>query len=239
MRECRMNPLRFCAIALTFAAFIAPFNSPSVSAKALITKFDPPDSVRAFVAGINDSGAIAGDYLDSLHRTHGFVRAPDGTITTFDEPAAGKKRVDCTCVRGMNNAGDLTGYYTNQSKDAALHAYVRAADGTFIEFDVPDSIRTVGIAINAEGAVAGYYNDAAATAHGFLRGPAGDFTTFDPPKSEETIVTGINDGGAITGWYSDPKGRHHGFVRTADGAIATFDAPGAVGTFASLYHPVI
>src|SRR5207302_114184 len=40
-------------------------------------------------SGINPPGVIAGYYSDASNVTHGYVRAPDGTFTTFDAPGAG------------------------------------------------------------------------------------------------------------------------------------------------------
>jgi hypothetical protein len=39
---------------------------------------------------INDLGVIAGQYEDAQNVYHGFVREPDGKITPFDAPGAGK-----------------------------------------------------------------------------------------------------------------------------------------------------
>ena len=47
----------------------------------------PGQGTRA--ANINPSTAIAGRYIDSNGVSHGFLRALDGTITTFDAPNAG------------------------------------------------------------------------------------------------------------------------------------------------------
>ena len=38
--------------------------------------------------GINPAGVIAGEYGDASNVLHGFVRAKDGTITTFDPPGS-------------------------------------------------------------------------------------------------------------------------------------------------------
>ena len=43
----------------------------------------------ASTGGLNPAGAIVGGYLDASNVNHGFVRAPDGTFTTFDVPRAG------------------------------------------------------------------------------------------------------------------------------------------------------
>src|ERR1700746_2551417 len=54
-----------------------------------IITFDHPDAGTGPQQGtltyaINDRGTIAGYYFDSKTVTHGFVRATDGTISTFD-----------------------------------------------------------------------------------------------------------------------------------------------------------
>jgi uncharacterized membrane protein len=35
-------------------------------------------------SSINDEGAITGNYLDNSNQQHGFVRSPEGMITSFD-----------------------------------------------------------------------------------------------------------------------------------------------------------
>jgi hypothetical protein len=62
-----------------------------------ITTFDAPGAGTApgppfqgtFAGNINPAGVIAGDYADASNVIHGFVRAPNGAITTFDAPGAG------------------------------------------------------------------------------------------------------------------------------------------------------
>ena len=62
-----------------------------------VTTFDAPGAgtgsgqgtFTASTGGLNPAGAIVGGYLDASNVNHGFVRAPDGTFTTFDVPRAG------------------------------------------------------------------------------------------------------------------------------------------------------
>src|SRR6476620_3904922 len=59
-----------------------------------IITFDAPDAGTGPQQGtltyvINDRGTIAGYYFDSKTVTHGFVRATDGTIRTFDATGGG------------------------------------------------------------------------------------------------------------------------------------------------------
>ena len=75
------------------------------------------------------AGTIAGFYLDASCVFHGFLRARDGTITTFDAPGA----VNGTSPSGINPAGAITGTYFDAS--FVGHGFLRARDGTFTTFD--------------------------------------------------------------------------------------------------------
>jgi hypothetical protein len=124
---------------------------------------------------------------------HGFLRAPDGTFTTFDPPGSG-----ATQAYGINPAGAITGYYCD-ARFQVCHGFLRAPDGTFTTFDPPGSFPyTLPYGNNSAGAITGRYYDASFTiGHGFLRAPDGTFTTFDPPGSVETDPSGINPAGVI------------------------------------------
>ena len=51
--------------------------------------FDPPGSTDTEPLSINPSGAITGTYF-AAGTYHGFLRAEDGTITSFDSPGFGR-----------------------------------------------------------------------------------------------------------------------------------------------------
>src|SRR5215831_12481713 len=58
-----------------------------------IITFDAPGAGTGPFQGtqpsaINPAGGICGNIADANNMSHGFVRAPDGTITTFDGPGA-------------------------------------------------------------------------------------------------------------------------------------------------------
>jgi hypothetical protein len=136
------------------------------------------------------------------------LRAPDGTITTFDVPAA----VGLTGATGINPAGAITGFYFDAN--SVSHGFLRARDGTITAFDPPGSIAPFGtepVAITPAGAIVGNYSDGAML-HGFLRAPDGTFTNVDPPGSLETMPNAVNPAGAIAGSYGDANGVLHGFL---------------------------
>ena len=191
---------------------------------------------------------IEGYYLDAGNVFHGFVRARQGTITTFDAPGAGTGPGQGTLPESINPSGEITGFYTDSS--GLSHGFLRGRDGTIITFDAPGagnggcappiicSSGTQGASINPRGTIAGQFVDNNGVFHGFVRAPGGALTTFDAPvrgtgPGQGTFVTftdGINPEGAIAGAYADADGVVHGFVRAHNGTFTTFDPPGSVFT---------
>jgi hypothetical protein len=214
-----------------------------------ITTFDAPGAGTAAGQGtiafaINLSGAIAGFTRDANNARHGFLRAPDGTFTIFDDPNAGTCSASCgnigngqgTRAFAINPSGQIVGSYTDNI--GRCHGYVRAASGTFTQIDAPDAgagpfpqgtfpSNITPMGINPAGAIIGFYVDASSVQHGFVRAPNGIITEFDPTGSVFTDPNAINQTGAIAGFYFDANFVGHGFLRATDGTITSFDAPGA------------
>ena len=217
---------------------------------------------------------------------HGFLRAPDGTITTFDPPGS-----TSTFVGGggepfagppINPAGVIS-RETTLTRAGWITAFLRAPDGTFTTFDAPgcrqwDQLRflyhpgggrrwistltraswvtaSCGLAtapsrpsisparphhrapsgINPAGAITGYVLVTLFTVfHGFLGTPDGTFTAFNAPGSVNGgEPSGINPAGAITGSAAD--GSPGAYLQRPDGTFITFNPPGSRrGALASL-----
>jgi predicted membrane protein len=132
-----------------------PAQEGAVGGKPTFATFDVPSAGTfagqgTYVDGISTAGAISGTYADSNDLYHGFVRAADGTITTFDAPGADQG----TFPNGASPAGAIMGYELDASW--LLHGFVRAADGTITTFEAPGAGTnaeqgTSAYAINAEG----------------------------------------------------------------------------------------
>jgi hypothetical protein len=93
-----------------------------------ITKPDVQGAVfyTAFTS-INPSGAITGYFFDANSLGRGFVRAKDGTITTFDVPGVGAPYFgDGTIPQSINPNGEITGYYTDAH--GTYHGFLRNPD---------------------------------------------------------------------------------------------------------------
>jgi hypothetical protein len=85
------------------------------AADGTFTTFDaadyPPCCIWSFPSGITPSGAITGSFNDGFTINHGFLRGRDGTLTTFDVPAAGNGFNQGTAPLGITPAGVVMGLY--------------------------------------------------------------------------------------------------------------------------------
>jgi len=174
---------------------------------------------------INDSGLIAGPYFDGS-RTHGFLRALNGSFLTIDAPAS-----TSTDATGLNAGGTVTGTYDDASYTP--HGFIRAIDGTWTSFDVPGNnfgFFPPTLSINDSGVVVGQYL-LVSTTYGFLWQAGGALVTFNVPGAQGTLPSGINSGGAVAGSYYDTSSVYQGFLRIPSGTVYTFSVPGATGTY--------
>jgi len=124
---------------------------------------------------INTAGEIAGTYTDASGGRHGFVRATDGTITSFDGPGAaatGTAIIDGTFGFSINTNGDIAGTYLDAG--SVIHGFVRAADGTMTPpIDAPGAGTgalqgTASFSINDLGKITGAYADPNGMLHGYV-----------------------------------------------------------------------
>jgi hypothetical protein len=82
-----------------------------------ITTFDAPNAgtgpgqgtIVFAVSCLNPAGAIAATSLEASNVYHGVLRAPDGTMTTFDAPGAGTGPFQGTLTFSINQAGTIEG----------------------------------------------------------------------------------------------------------------------------------
>lgn len=124
---------------------------------------------------ISSKGVIVGVYSDPNFVTHGFVRAVDGTITSFDVSGAGGSGLPGTLPGSVNTAGTIAGLSVDAN--GVAHGFVRTAAGAITTFDVPGAggtgfpQGTAGFSINTKGTIAGAYVDTNNVVHGFLRTP--------------------------------------------------------------------
>jgi uncharacterized membrane protein len=182
---------------------------------------DIPGSTNTRVYGINDGGAISGDYRDaSDYKMKGFSMT-GGDLTTIYYPDSA-----WTHANAINNAGEIVGEYQYNG----FYWY----NGAFTTINIAGANRTHLWDINDGGQIVGSFLIPYDKYHGFLK--SGDtITTLDYPGSEvqETHAHGINNSLQVVGSYAlwTPV-RRHGFLWSAASGYQPLDFPGASQTTA-------
>lgn len=166
---------------------------------------------------LNPQGQIAGGYLDSSGKTHGFLLSDDN-FSTIDFPGA-----IFTTLSDISPSGDVVGIY--EDSYTVLHGFL-LSQGNLSKIDVPGAIATGPLGISPDGEVGGFFIDRSGHAHGFVFS-TGTFTQIDYPGSYFTSVQAINAGRIIGVEFSD--GKFHGYLLKND-KFTQIDFPGSVFT---------
>ncbi|HEY3637411.1 MAG TPA: hypothetical protein VGK90_04605, partial [Rhizomicrobium sp.] len=169
-------------MAALVAILCLPAVTPAAGAKATYATFNLGGRFGTGAYAINDSGTVTGDYGYTSEQAHGFLRTPDGTITTFDPPDS-----TSTLPMGINSAGSIVGLYYGGSSGSG---FIRSPDGTFTAFGVPDAL-TYPRSINLKGEVTGFYEGSDGV-QAFVRSAKGKITKIIPTGSTETSTFSIN-----------------------------------------------
>ncbi|HUB13573.1 MAG TPA: PEP-CTERM sorting domain-containing protein [Acetobacteraceae bacterium] len=175
-------------------------------------------STATFGGGINAAGTVAGWYNDATG-THGFASAVSSSFSPTPIDATGAIP-GTTIVTGINDAGQVVGYYTGT--DNLTHGFIYSG-GSFLPLDDPAAGvtgSTYATGINNLGEVVGYYQDAGGS-FGFAD-IGGTFSTLDDPLgiSGFTQAFGVNDLGQVVGSYLD----------ASSGELLGFEANPGFGT---------
>ena len=127
----------------------------------------------------------------SVH--HGFVRAANGTITTFKVAGAGTSFGQGTFPRDINTAGVIAGYYDDAG--SVHHAFIRAKNHTITKFDVPGAGTK-----NGEGTEALHVNTAGTVARRIRRPTWWPYSTVSSAPQTAQSLHSTLPAGAGTGF---------------------------------------
>ena len=194
----------------------------AANASPQIVTFDYPGASHTEAVSINATGAVTGIWSDGAV-VHGFVRQPDGTMTTFDIPGADP--AFGTRPSSINKNGYITGNYAtlnDRGKDVP-HVFVRRPDGTIDTLSVPNNGRyDYPVKITTNRTILGSYSQGRYW-YGFSKPAHGRATVFQN-EFKEIFVSTANDLGYAAG-YEPPAGS--AFVWSPDGTFTYFSDNGA------------
>jgi len=141
----------------------------SLKAGVFTTIDFPGSNLQNYPSQVNDFGVIAGGYLDANSISHGFVYKA-GTFTAINVPGALN-----TGVTGINDSGELSGYYCEVTPcpiftPGPQRSFFTSANGQFttVNFAATTGGDTsnLNLALNNAGQLAAAYDDSAGNAHG-------------------------------------------------------------------------
>lgn len=183
-----------------------------------------PSSSFDQISAINNSGVIAGSYVDSVTKLSGAFVYRDEKFTILDHPAA-----RYSYAYGINDRGDVVGFYVDDRGSHGFHY----ADNSFFDLDFPGVFDSRATGINNKGRIVGFYlQPKDKRFHGFIY-DNGVFTELDYPEPDvfHTRLQSINDRGDIVGFCScGPHRAAKGFL-FRDGKIIDIQFPQAAETF--------
>jgi hypothetical protein len=115
---------------------------------------------------------------------------------------------------GINNAGDIVGFYSTVTGGPA-NGFLDIG-GTFTTLDAPGSTSTMLLGVNNKGLIVGTDTDANGM-HGVIYNElTNSWTVLDDPNGiGTTTFNGLNDLGQIVGFYVDGNGNTIGLLASA------------------------
>jgi hypothetical protein len=215
------------------------------------TTLQVPGSTVTEAFGMNDAGQVVGLFASIGSPIEGFMYDPQlGAYTVVIDPAGS------TRVAGINNAGDMVGYYTvgTGGETMQTHGFLFSG-GTYVTLDdpsaAPGKTEAMGIApgsdqvvglffdTNDSGEIVGTYVDASGVRHGFTETTTVNLGNPDVvPGTTAEILSHTADGGQMNIYdvangsltaYTLQDHFHGGETTVAVGAFSGTDTADVIG----------
>ena len=154
--------------------------------------------------------------------------AEQDAFTTIDYPGA-----SATAAYGINNAGDVVGYYTGEGN--LNHGFLFSG-GKFTSIDYPGARQTWARGINARGDIVGNWGDGTRNFGFLLR--QGVYTLVDCPGSISSWATDINSAGDIAGIHWRAVYPAQGFMLSGGACSLSEYRPESASTNMTMYFGI-
>lgn len=194
-----------------------------------------PTAQETDTYGINNTRAIAGDYVDSSGVQHAMILGGINAFTKADRSdCSGSPGSTGIAFYGINSAGVAAGWCTNTSGSQIGFTW---AKGKFTDIKITGATLVNAIGINDSGAVVGTYVDSSGVQHGYVMDNSG-FTKLDPPGvSSLATAWGINNAGVVTVFGFSSSSTYLSFTTADKGKTYTpFHAPGEGSTGTAIHE---
>jgi hypothetical protein len=162
--------------------------------------------------GVNNSNVAVGFYTDGNGVNHGYtytIGAGTPFSANINDPNAGVATGQGTVTAGINNAGEIAGFYVDSAGNT--HGFLDV-DGSFMTIDDPNGTNTMLLGLNNNNQAVGSFVDTNGETQGLLFNILTDsFQTISDPNASATTafavngttINGINDQGDLVGFYSN------------------------------------
>ncbi|MEI6270512.1 MAG: hypothetical protein WCP01_16675 [Methylococcaceae bacterium] len=142
-------------------------------------------------------------------------------FTTLDDPIA---KAGSTVATGINDSGQITGYYENAT------GYLQGFLYNGSTYSTLDSLNTnvghiIPRDINNSGQITGNYSNGNPSPYGFIYNQ-GTYSFIDVPPNG--LITGINDSGQLTGWFQNNADAHGYIFDLNTNTYSTLDFLGGI-----------
>ena len=155
--------------------------------------------------GVNNKDIAAGFYNDAAGAAHGYLYSiAKRTFTPVRLPV----KVDSLVATGVNDKGDVSGFYTIGKKTSGFVLRGR----NLISINLGANTNTQALGLDNAGQVVGSFVDAAGKMHGFVWQNRKVRQIDDPNGKAGTLVNGIDNRNQIVGFFVDAKGNTNGFL---------------------------
>ena len=180
------------ALLLLAASVVAQESKPGFT----VTHPKAPKATETDTYGINNSGVIAGDYVDAAGLQHGMT-LKGATLVTFDHPGCSTAPGTGTAGYGINTAGLVAGWCASSTTLNDIGFVWSPATKKFVDLKVPGAVSTQATGINDKGQIAGLYFDAKGAEHGFFY-DGKKYTQLDVAGAVATAAWDVNNSGMVT-----------------------------------------
>jgi hypothetical protein len=169
-------------------------------------------------------GTVIGTYLNSGFKTSGFIRTPDGNITTFSNSIPSESLF----LTAINDSGS-----TSVGAQGPFFSFPQTSGITIQNNNVLTVAPSAALRdVNDSGVAVGQSNGPGFGEEHLVKVIGGVVTQFDVPGSIGGAIYSINNLGQIAGEYLTPSGGSpsfviSGFITLTDGTFLTVNFPGA------------